>query len=99
MNKTLETYLRCFINGSSKEWARWLSWAEYWYNTSDHVSILCAPFKALYGRDPPKVIKYEVGQTVVASFENQLLERDAVLDDLKFNLMRAQQRMKTMEDK
>lgn len=99
VNKTLETYLRCFINGSPKQWARWLSWAEYWYNTSYHVCIQCTPFKALYGRDPPKVIKYEMGQTVVASLEDRLLERDAILNDLKFNLLRAQQRMKTVEDK
>ncbi|KAL4591834.1 hypothetical protein LXL04_004807 [Taraxacum kok-saghyz] len=99
VNKTIETYLRCFISGNAKEWARWLPWAEFWYNTSHHVTIKCTPFKALYGRDPPGVTRYEKGQTAVASLEDQLVERDAILDELKFNILRAQQRMKTMEDK
>ncbi|XP_074336462.1 uncharacterized protein LOC141673607 [Apium graveolens] len=39
------------------------------------------------------------GSTVLSSIEDQLQERDAILDDLKFQLLRAQQRMKFQEDK
>ena len=53
VNKTLESYLRCFIQGKPKSWADWLHWAEYWYNTSFHVSAKCSPFQAVYGREPP----------------------------------------------
>ncbi|KAL8124542.1 hypothetical protein AgCh_012261 [Apium graveolens] len=88
----------CFVNGQPKAWAVWLHWAEYWYNTSYHVSTKCSPFQALYGREPPHLIRFERGSTAVASLKEQLLERDAILDDLKAQLVKAQQRMKAQED-
>lgn len=53
VNKSLETYLRCFAEGKQKAWAKWLSWAEFSYNTSPHCATKMSPFKALYGRGPP----------------------------------------------
>lgn len=38
------------------------------------------------------------GDTTIAALKDQMVERDAVLDDLKANLLRAQQRMKVQED-
>ena len=75
-----------------------MDWAEYWYNTSHHNSISCTPFKALYGRDPPTLICFEQGSTANSSLEEQLQERDAILDDLKAHLLRAQQIMKHQAD-
>lgn len=99
VNKTLEGYLRYFINDKPKDWARWLPWAEYWYNTSTHASTKYSPFEIVYGRPPPHLVRFTSGETVVASLEDQLLERDAMLDDLKAHLILSQQRMKTLEDK
>ena len=98
VNKCLETYLRCFVNGKPKSWAKWIPWAEFWYNSSFHVSTGFTPFKALYGRDPPTVVRVPRDQTAVSTLEDQLLERDAILDELKVNLVRAQHRMKHQED-
>lgn len=98
VNKGLETYLRCFIGGKPKSWAKWLHWAEFSYNTSPHTSTKISPFKALYGRDPPHLLKFDTGQAVVGSVEELLQERDAILDDLRFNLIRAQQTMKQSAD-
>ena len=75
-----------------------MDWAEYWYNTSHHNSISCTPFKALYGRDPPTLIRFEQGSTANSFLEEQLQERDAILDDLKAQLLRAQQIMKHQAD-
>lgn len=94
VNKALETYLRCFVNGQPRRWASWLPWAEFWYNTSPHVSTRMTPFKALYGRDPPPLIRAGHNQTPVGSLDNLLQERDVLLDDLRVNLLRAQQKMK-----
>lgn len=52
VNKAVEMYLRCFIQGKPKTWSRWLPWAEFWYNTSFHTATKCTPLKALYGREP-----------------------------------------------
>ncbi|KAL8126329.1 hypothetical protein AgCh_013571 [Apium graveolens] len=57
-----------------------------------------SPFKELYGRDPPHVLRINRGQTLVNSVEEMLRERDAILEDLHFNLVKAQQRMKRSAD-
>lgn len=94
VNMSLETYLRCFINGQPRTWARWLAWAEYSYNTSPHVFTGISPFKAVYGQDPPPLVRVSHGQTTVDSLEAHLQERYAILDELCVHLLRAQQRMK-----
>lgn len=87
VNKTLELCLRCFVQGKNKKWAQWLPWAEFWYNTSYQMSAKYTPFKLLYGRDPPRLIRQPYGPITVGSVEEVLQEREAVLDELKFNLL------------
>lgn len=98
VNKTLEGYLRCFIQGKPRTWARWLPWAEFWYNTSFHSSTKFTPFEIVYGRPPPILVRFSEPGTTVATLEEQLVERDAVLDDLKAHLVQSQQRMRSYED-
>lgn len=93
VNRCLETYLRCFCFEQPKQWAQWLAWAEFSYNSSYHTAIKCTPFRALYGRDPPPIIRYEGQQTPIDAIDKLLEDRDAILDDLKMNLIRAQQKM------
>lgn len=57
------------------------------------------PLKVVYGRDPPPIIKVGHGQTTVGSLEESLLERDFMSDELRINLLRAQQRMKDLADR
>lgn len=57
--------------------------AEFSYNTTPHSSTKVSPFKAVYGREPPAVIKFNRGETVVGSLEEGLLERDLMLDELR----------------
>lgn len=45
------------------------------------------------------MVEYEARGTTVSALEEQLLERDAILDELKAHLIQAQQRMKLQEDK
>lgn len=98
VNRSLETYLRCFSSSQPKEWVKWLPWAEYWYNTSYHWSIQMTPFKMLYGRDPPKLVSYERGSAVTFAVDEYLRQRDPVLMALKGHLLRAKQLMKAQAD-
>ena len=98
VNRCLETYLRCFSYDKPNSWNQWLSWAEYWYNTSFHVSIATTPFRAVYGRDPPPLLRYEGRTTPNSLVEQQLQDRDAILLELKFHLNRAQAQMKKRID-
>ena len=98
VNRSLEAYLRCFASGSPKQWAKWLSWAEYWYNTSYHSSIKTTPFKVLYGRDPPRIVSYGQGSSLTFEVDQYLQERDGIIQELKVHLAKAQQLMKNKAD-
>ncbi|XP_068662857.1 uncharacterized protein [Aristolochia californica] len=65
VNRWLETYLRCFASDRPKTWAKWLSWAEYWYNTNFHSSTGTTLFRVLYGRDPQSLLHYKSGTATV----------------------------------
>ena len=52
----------------------------------------------MYGRDPPSLLRIAQGETPVGSLDELLQERDAILDDLCYNLVRDQQVMKAAAD-
>jgi hypothetical protein len=57
------------------------------------------PFRALYGRDPPALIRYEPQVSDPPALQEELMERDKILQQLKTHLERAQQYMKKQADK
>ncbi|GAU12540.1 hypothetical protein TSUD_182540 [Trifolium subterraneum] len=99
LNKGLELFLRCFTFNNPKSWYKALAWSEFWYNTALHTSIGMTPFKALYGREPPTLTRYEVQDNDPPALQEELMERDRILQQLKSNLERAQQYMKKQADK
>ncbi|KAK2387836.1 hypothetical protein QL285_061576 [Trifolium repens] len=99
LNKCLEMFLRCFTFENPKAWFKALTWAEYWYNTAHHSSIGMTPFKALYGRDPPTILRYRPQENDPVSLQEQLEDRDRILQQLKGNLEKAQVHMKNHADK
>jgi hypothetical protein len=94
VNRFLKTYLWCFVSTQPKQWVQWLSWAEYWYNTTYHTSMKMTPFEAVCGRPPPTMVGYEASTTTVAQVEDALTSRDSILQVLKQYLTKAQNHMK-----
>ena len=99
VNRCLEMYLRCFAYDNPKMWLKLLPWAEFWYNTSYHLSTSMTPFKAIYGKDPPRIDKYVTDSNDPPTLQKLLQQRDAVLHQLKDNLHKTQQYMKKQADK
>ncbi|KAD2805340.1 hypothetical protein E3N88_38717 [Mikania micrantha] len=98
VNRCLEAYLRCFAHEQPSKWSFFLAWAEYSYNTGLHSSAHTTPFNVVYGRDPPPLYPYVFGNTQNEELEQQLLTRDDMLQVLRSNLQKAQDRMKSQAD-
>lgn len=77
----------------------WLLWAELWYNTSYHTASKVTPFQAVYERESLTLIRFDKGTTPVSIVEQQLMEWDQVLEELKNQLSRAQAIMKRGADR
>lgn len=91
-------YLRCFCGDCPKDRRRWLSWAEFCYNTSFHSSSYCTPYQAVYGRTPP-ILSYVLGSSKVEEIDELLKNRDQILADLELQLQKAQFHMKQNFDR
>jgi hypothetical protein len=50
VNQILEDMLRAFVINYGKNWDKYLSLAEFAYNSSYQFSLKMAPFEAMYGR-------------------------------------------------
>ncbi|WVZ08755.1 hypothetical protein V8G54_022101 [Vigna mungo] len=99
VNHCLETYLRCMIGTHPRKWPQWLSWPEFWFNTNYNISTKMSPFKALYGRDPPLLLKGSTIPSKVQSVNQLQQERDEILRELKENLCKAQDQNKVQANK
>ena len=99
LNRCLETYLRCFVSGKPKLWVQMLMWAEFSYNTSFHTAIQMTPFQTVYGREPPRFLRFGDVPTTNAQVEELLKERDALIKTLRENLQLAQARMQKSANK
>lgn len=98
VNRYLENYLRCFVGDRPHLWTKWLPLAEWWYNTTFHISTGLTPYEALYGQPPPSFIHYAPRGTLVAATERLLQDRETTLKLLKEHLTTSQHRMKQIAD-
>ncbi|GJX90688.1 putative mitochondrial protein [Tanacetum coccineum] len=99
VNKCLETYLRCMTGEAPKDWVKWVPLAEYWYNTNFHSALNTTPYEVVYGQAPPLHIPYTAKDSSVEDVDRTLQAREKVIQLLKFNLKKAQDRMKSQADK
>ena len=99
VNHCIETYLRCFASSKPRSWAKFLPWAEYWYNTSLHYAINTTPFQVVYGRDPSPLIQGIPSALPNSTMDQLLQDCDYMLIVLREHLVHAQQRMKSYADR
>lgn len=97
-NKTLETYLCCMTSDAPHTWSKWLPLAEWWYNTTFHSSAKSTPFEIVYGQPPPLHLPYLPGEIPSIAVDMSLQKREEVINMFKFDLLRAQNRMKQYDD-
>jgi hypothetical protein len=71
-----------------------LPWIEYCYNTSFQSSLRTSPFRVVYGRDPPTVRSYSLGEARLPAVDAQLQDRDEFLAEVREWLEQAQQQHK-----
>ena len=62
VNQELEQYLRLYCNYRQKDWAEWLSIAEFSYNNRIHSSTGRSPFLVNLGCHPN--IEQDIGKTI-----------------------------------
>nr|GEX42046.1 hypothetical protein [Tanacetum cinerariifolium] len=94
VNRCLEVYLRCIVMEGPFTWTKWLSLAEWWYNTSFHSSLGRTPFEALYGYRPPLHIPYIPRDVADQDVDELMRYREAAIKVLRQSLLKAQNRMK-----
>ncbi|CAM8882743.1 unnamed protein product [Rhodiola kirilowii] len=99
INRILEDYLQAYVSGRQADWVPMLPWVEYHYNTATHSGLRTSPSEAVYGRPPPTLTDYEPGDSKVASVDNLLATRAALIAQLRNNLLQAQQRMTIQANK
>lgn len=99
VNRVIGMYLRCLSGDRPKDWLRWLPCAEFCYNSSFQTALRATPFRVVYGRDPPALVAYEPGIARLAAVDNQLVEQDEFLSEIRERLLQAQNYMKEHYDK
>ncbi|XP_058753077.1 uncharacterized protein LOC131626262 [Vicia villosa] len=99
VNRSLETYLRCFVGDHPRTWHKFLHLAEYWFNTSVHSAINMTPFKALYGRDPPGIMDYVQSSVSDSTLDEALHQQQQILTQLKDHLRKSRATMEKQANK
>ncbi|GJR91413.1 gypsy/ty3 retroelement polyprotein [Tanacetum coccineum] len=79
VNRCLECYLRCMIGEQPKQWMKWLSLAEWWYNTNHHSAINTTPYEIVYGQSPPIHVPYVGGDIRVELVDRTLTAREEAI--------------------
>ena len=86
------------VSDCPKEWARWIPFAEWWYNTTFHSAAHTTPYEVVYGQAAPVHLPYLSGDSMVDTVDRSLHAREETIKLLKFHLHRAQNRMKQHAD-
>ncbi|CAM8876911.1 unnamed protein product [Rhodiola kirilowii] len=99
LNQCLKHYLRAMCFRQPAHWSKWLSMAEFWYNSAYHSALKCSLFEVLYGYPPPSVPRLKDEQPSVAVVTEFATRHAQMTRYLTESLKQAQNRMKVQADK
>jgi hypothetical protein len=74
----METFLRYFANAAPSKWFDYLHLAEFWYNTSWHLSLQKSPFQVLYGHSPRQLGIDPTATCQVDSLDDWMKQKSAM---------------------
>lgn len=98
VNRVLQQYLRAFVHHQPNQWGKFLSLAEWSYNTTTHSTTGLSPFQVTFGKPPPSIPSYITGSSSIEVVDTFFTSREAMLEFLKKKLEKAQQHMKLSVD-
>ena len=98
LNRTLEQYLLSFVHHKPSQWGKFLSLAEWFYNTKCHSSTNLFPYEVTYGKPPPEIPDYTPGAFTVDAVDFLLSSKQDMFDALCQKLERTQTQMKSYAD-
>lgn len=99
VNRVLEQYLRSFVHHRPHQWSRYLSLAEWSYNTTVHSSTGLTPFEVTYDKPPPSLLDYIRGTSSIDAVDSMLTDRTEIHRTLVRRLHKAQELMTASANK
>jgi hypothetical protein len=64
------------VNSCPRQWSKWISAAEYWYNTAYHSVLGRTTFEVLYGQSPRHLGIDNLRTCTVPELEQWMKERE-----------------------
>jgi hypothetical protein len=98
VNKIITMYLSCLSRDHPRQWVHWLPWAEFCNNSAFQSLLRTSLFCVVYGRDPPAIPQYTPGSARVPVVDQQLVDRDEFLSDIRDRLEQVRQHYKNAYD-
>jgi hypothetical protein len=95
----VEGYLKNYVAGKQKVWVRWLHLGEYFYNTTQHMSIGMSPLRALYSYDPFSFVEISFGDSRAPMVQDWVQQSQDILRELKDHLQREKNQHKVEVEK
>jgi len=98
MNRILEQYLRSFVHSQPANWFRYLTLAEWSYNTSLHSGSGFTPFEIIYSKLLLAIPQYLQGTSTNEDVDSLISSHQAIQEALQRRLSKAQAAMKKQAD-
>jgi len=92
------TVLCVFVHKKPTLWGKLLHWVEWSYNTSKHSGSGVSPYEITFGKKPITLPQYITSTLKVDAVDDMFTNREAVFEEVRKKLMKAQAVMKHFAD-